>query len=159
MSDNIDEEKINQILEELEDNEHDTKNIEVVERDVEEQENIINTDIDQALKLEFPSTVLICGSTKTGKSELMKNIIYKNYKQFNRIYLLCPFAKDKFYDFIPDKYKIEDPCDADLNLIYKDCQQNPNISTLIIADDYISKTNFQQGAASKIITATGRHIN
>src|SRR5579875_3662010 len=137
-TDNIDEEKINQILEELEE-EQAVKKEEDVEQEEEQNERLINTDIDQALKLEFPSTVLICGSTNTGKSELMKNIIYKNYKQFNRIYLLCPFAKDKFYDFIPDKYKIEDPCDADLNLIYKDCLENRNLSTLIIADDCISK--------------------
>ena len=160
MSDNINEEKINQILEELDNEQQDPKDTEeVVEQDNDDEQNIINTDIDDALKLEFPSTILICGSTKTGKSELMKNIIYKNYKKFNRIYLLCPFAKDKFYDFIPDKYKIEDPSDADLTLIYKDCQENPNINTLIIADDCISKINFERGAASKIISATGRHIN
>src|SRR5579875_1802881 len=154
MSNDIDEEKINQILEELDEKEN-TK-IEQEEQDVQE---LINTNIDDALKLGFPATILICGSTKTGKSELMKNIIYKNYKQFNRIFLLCPFAKNEFYNFIPDKYKIEDPSDADLTLIYNDCQNNPNISTLIIADDCISKINFERGVASKIITATGRHIN
>ena len=72
MSNDIDGEKINQILEELDEKEN-TK-IEQEEQDVQE---LINTNIDDALKLEFPSTVLICGSTKTGKSELMKNIIYK----------------------------------------------------------------------------------
>ena len=82
MTESIDEEKINQILEELEDEPKKPTSLQE-EQDVEQEEEneqnerLINTDIDQALKLEFPSTVLICGSTNTGKSELMKNIIYK----------------------------------------------------------------------------------
>ena len=171
MSEELNDEKINQILEELEledqEQEHDNYKQEptkITTKQKDEEfdyvQNAINSNIEDALTLEFPSTIIIAGSTKTGKSELMKNIIYKNYKQFNRIYLLCPFANtDKFYSFIPEKYRIEDPTDGDLTLIYNDCINNKNINTLIIADDCISKLNFERGAASKIISATGRHIN
>ena len=93
----FDENKINQILEELElenneNNEHNNDETEKQEFDIENDENVINSEFDDALILDWPSVIIIAGSTNTGKSELMKNIVYKNYKNFNRIYLLCPNA-------------------------------------------------------------------
>src|SRR5579875_462566 len=159
----FDENKINQILEELElenneNNEHCNDETEKQEFDIENDENVINSEFDDALILDWPSVIIIAGSTCTGKSELMKNIVYKNYKNFNRIYLLCPNANNSFYNFINDKYKIKDPCDADLQTIYDDCCKNPNIKTLIILNDCIERVNFRNGAASEITTC-GRYVN
>jgi hypothetical protein len=117
------------------------------------------TEIEKALKIEFPSTVLIAGATNTGKTMLMLNLIYANAKQFNRIYLLSPIADDPIYDFIPGKYRISNPSDADLQFILDEQKKNRHVKTCIICDDCIGKINFDKGQISKMITTTGRHFN
>jgi len=117
------------------------------------------TDLRDALTLKWPSTVIIAGATDTGKTMLMKNIIYQNALAFNRIYLLSPLADEDVYNFIPKKYRISNPTEADLIQILEEQKKNKHIKTCIICDDCIGKINFANGAISKMITTTGRHYD
>jgi hypothetical protein len=117
------------------------------------------TDLRDALTLKWPSTVIIAGATDTGKTMLMKNIIYQNALAFNRIYLLSPLADEDVYNFIPKKYRISNPTEADLIQILEEQKKNKHVKTCIICDDCIGKINFANGAISKMITTTGRHYD
>jgi hypothetical protein len=128
----------------------------------EEEDNVGEIRLDnpiECLKIKFPATVIIAGITKTGKTTLLTNIIYLNRNQFHRIWLLSPFAQKEIYDYIPKKYKITDPTDVDLENIFQEQENNPEMRTCIICDDCIGRINFSKGRISKILATTGRHVN
>lgn len=156
-------EEIQKIIDEIEFERRDADHRDAEDRrDSEEEEEEVGIRLDdpiECMKIQFPATVLIIGISETGKTTTLKNIIYINRDQFHRIWLLAPFADKPIYDFIPKKYRITDPTDADLETIFQEQQMNPDMKTCIICDDCIGRINFARGKISKMLAATGRHAN
>jgi hypothetical protein len=139
--------------------EEEVKESDEEESDEEDRGTVRLDDPIECLKIKFPATIIIAGITETGKTTLLTNIIYLNRNQFHRIWLLSPFAHKEIYDYIPKKYKITDPTDVDLENIFQEQENNPEMRTCIICDDCIGRINFSRGRISKLLATTGRHVN
>lgn len=109
--------------------------------------------------------IIICGKTKSGKSELLKYFLLKEQNKFNRIYVISlTEIINKFYSEIIPKEHIFTEFNEDWleNLIkklkeYKKNQQNKDYHVLLILDDCADAMH-QSKAINKIFVM-GRHLN
>lgn len=106
----------------------------------------------------FPSSVLFLGKSSSGKTTLMKNLLFKYSKKFCRIYVYCPIYNDD-YNFMEERFVLRD---ADkLNLLidaqYKLKEMNMQKDILIILDDWIGSCDIRHNTIFHKLATCGRH--
>ena len=108
--------------------------------------------------------VVVAGSQKTGKSTLMRSLIYTNVRtsRWNKIWLLCPtlsHAPDD-YKWLPSKYKCESVTEEKLNEICDYMDRNKGARGALILDDCVGVLNLKSplwtrlGASSRKLRLT-----
>lgn len=111
-------------------------------------------------EFKYPSATLFLGKTGSGKTFLMKKILNKNKKKFNRIIAFCPILNDD-YDFLDKKFVIRDK--EKLNDIidrqYELKKNNMHKPLLIILDDFIGTIDLRHDDIFSKLATNGRHCN
>lgn len=108
----------------------------------------------------FPSSFLFLGKTQSGKTTLMKRILFKYKKQFSRIYVYCPIFNND-YDFINKKFILRDIDKLELliDAQYKLKEHNKNKPILIVLDDWIGSLDVKHNKVLSKLATTGRHCS
>lgn len=117
--------------------------------------------LDQFTRIPKHSFNIIAGNTGSGKTNLLKHIIYQNSELFNRIYLLCPTAdQDMYQNMLPENWIFNDPDEGTLLKIKEEQTKNPRRSLCLIIDDCIgSKIDLSKSNCLKKFASGGRHLN
>jgi hypothetical protein len=112
------------------------------------------------LPIETPCVSLFIGNPGSGKSFMIKNLIYQSCysKKFDYIVVFCNTGFDNAYDFLNEKYVHENYNSDVLEKILKIQIENQNLKCLLIFDDVIGSINFNTPIWKKIITQY-RHYN
>lgn len=111
----------------------------------------------------FPSSFLFLGKTQSGKTYLMKKILHKHRKKFDRVIVFCPIMNND-YDFLDQKYVIRDKetLNAIINVQYDLKMENKHKPLLIILDDWIGSLDLRHDHISESfskLSTNGRHCN
>jgi DNA helicase HerA-like ATPase len=111
-------------------------------------------------KFTFPSSFLFLGKTNSGKTYLMKKILAKNRKLFDRVIVFCPIMNND-YNFLDKKYVLKDK--EKLNDIidkqYELKETNKHKPLLIILDDFIGSIDIRRDELFSKLATNGRHCN
>lgn len=118
----------------------------------------------EGLNIETGFIGTILGTTGTGKSGLVKNIVQANYKKFDVIMLMCPDwdtpKRAPNYTWLPRRFKRSPKDDADLNAeidkILEWTKKHPGKEVLIILDDCQNKADVKGKFWSRVAVMT-RH--
>lgn len=138
----------------------------IVQQPIVQQPQQVKSIIQQVQSLEtgisnmkFPSNIILAGQTDTGKSELVKNMVYHYALKFNRIYLFSPTANLQGQNFLPREYIISDVTPQKVENIVKQQINNKIYKTLMIFDDCIGSVNFRNSNIFDKLASSGRHYN
>lgn len=109
--------------------------------------------------------VAMIGGTGSGKTVLLKNLLSKTHKNYNKIYLFSRTAKlQSAYDFVPrsfitddfDEQKLSDIWDLQINKNEKN-EKMENI--LVILDDIITSPSYKRSKMLEECSISARHLN
>lgn len=111
-------------------------------------------------KFTFPGSFLFLGKSNSGKTYLMKKILHKHRKKFDRVIVFCPIMNND-YDFLDPKYVIRDKqtLDTIINVQYQLKMQNKHKPLLIILDDWIGSVDLRHDETFSKLSTNGRHCN
>lgn len=119
-------------------------------------------DADECLKLtNLDYSVLIGGSSNSGKTQLMLNLIHKNARMFSKIILISDswttqpelkklLPKNNYWSFETCKDKLE-------KLMSEQKKSDPIPRVLLIFDDIIGKVNLNNDKVFKQLISQARH--
>jgi hypothetical protein len=114
--------------------------------------------------------LLLCGKTKSGKSQILRYLLIRERKKFDKVFLFCPTERiNNFYDGLIKKENIYENFSEQwlemllkkLSDMYSDNKdKNKKMKNiLLIFDDCCSDTNFHQSDAIVKLFTRGRHLN
>ena len=111
------------------------------------------------LPIYFPSINLLIGTPGSGKSYMIKSLIFQTSlkKQFDYIVVFCNTSFDG-YKFLPQEYVHNVYDENIMNNIIKIQIKNPSAKCLIILDDVVGSINFNTNLWRKIVSQF-RHYN
>lgn len=121
------------------------------------------------IKFGHPSSYLIAGLTKCGKTKWLRSFVFNNHDKYNRIYAFSSSAKfNQDYDFL-EKSRIFDPSkEADIQTLVKIVKLQRSVRAkgipyqlLLIFDDIVGVINTHGGKVGKFfdrLASSGRHI-
>lgn len=111
------------------------------------------------LSIQTPSTLLFCGKTRSGKSHLMKYILYGLCKsaKFQYGLCICPTAVlSGDYDWLPSKLRHQFYSDELILKIFAYQEKNGKKPMFLILDDCIGSANWNSAVMKRLLT-TSRH--
>jgi hypothetical protein len=116
---------------------------------------------DKALSIEPGGCIIICGMTKSGKTQLQQNMIVVNHHKFNRIIALCGTADlTRDYNYLPKRFVHGQFNEGTVKQILEDQERNPKRKTLLVIDDLIGKSGLKiKGETFDKIASSCRHYN
>lgn len=147
--------------------------IQVPVADVKEAPPTVNpnlTALSQALDIQHPSTHIVVGSTNTGKTNLMKCVLVRAWKeqQFDRIVVLVG-APDRYndYKYVPPEYVFTEPTIQHVEeVIRQQKEEFSHVRTALVMDDCMGILEFtkkakdgQRVAAFPALAAAARKYN
>ena len=121
-------------------------------------------------QLEWPGLHIMVGMTGSGKTSLLKWILYEYAKKrlWHRVYVFCPTGLLKkedpkyrnYYHMLDTKFIYADPdkYQSIFNKIYELQQKNEKRRVLMIFDDCIGSVKFRDDFFTKV-AILGRHIS
>lgn len=117
-------------------------------------------------KLEFPGSHMFVGMTGSGKTTIVKWLLYYYAKKgmFHRIYVFCPTGliekKGNYPDFFDKNVIFSDPDKYELifDKILEYQKKNPTRRILLLYDDCIGSVSFGKDFFTKV-AISGRHFN
>jgi hypothetical protein len=126
--------------------------------------------INQIDDITFPSHHLVCGPTMSGKSLLVRWMIYKRFhKKFDAIYVLSGSMFNEDYDFVPEDYKCNNVVEMNLLITgilktQEEIKRSGEVlpSILIILDDIvgvIDRSSKMDITPFELLYSRGRHLN
>lgn len=128
--------------------------------DLEEEEEETKLELSEALDcltLDNFGTTIIAGSSSTGKTTLMKQLIKHNASLFHKIYLICSTVDlQGEYDFLPRK-AIKPVSEASIKEIVEEQERNNKQRVAILMDDCIGKLKFQNSDLFDHLASSCRH--
>lgn len=128
-----------------------------VDADADDSDKIILANPDKCIGITKNSFNIVAGSTNSGKTNLILNILRKNYKQWNKIYFVCPTLN------LQSQYKgIVHPSriltsEKDIDKLLNDQQKNPKCHIAIVLDDCIGTVSFQSSKIFDKLASSCRH--
>ena len=143
-------------------------------------------DWEEATEVKYPSNTLLVGMTNSGKTNLVKLLLYRAQKKrtFHRIIVLCPGGRkyNKMYSFMPLKrewwknpslrkldpknhkhraiigsdYIMEAKIET-IEEILAQHQRDPRLRTAVVLDDCLGIMNMRNAPILERLSASGRH--
>lgn len=110
-------------------------------------------------KMKFPCNIIIAGQTDSGKTNLVKYLVYTHALQFNRIILLSPTADLQNENFLQKEFIITEVTPEKVERIISEQQKNKKWKTLLIFDDCIGSMSFKNSSVFDKLASSGRHYN
>jgi energy-coupling factor transporter ATP-binding protein EcfA2 len=131
--------------------------LEEEESEGEQEEELFLSPVEECLDLDDFGTTLICGSTESGKTTLVKHLIRYNALSYHKIYLLCSTVdlQDE-YSFLP-RQAILPVTEDSVKQIVEGQEANPNQRVAVIMDDCIGKIKFQNSNLFDHLASSCRH--
>lgn len=135
-----------------------------IEEEEEEEESLEynRPTVLQDIKLYIPGITLFYGKTNSGKSVLMKQLLYLHAKQFDQIYVFQGCVNDD-WKCLPSRcvFVIKDQTDAQLKIIIEGASKLKKIGkhTLIIIDDpFNGSNNYHKSKIWEQLSTMSRHF-
>lgn len=100
---------------------------------------------------------IIAGTTGTGKTTLLRNIVHHNSMKFNKIWLICPTLSrtPKDYDWLPAAYKTEETAGM-VEKVFEEMKAVKGMKGLLILDDVVGEMKLRGTDLWKKIGSTSR---
>jgi hypothetical protein len=138
-----------------------TKTAEPAEPLVEEE---YRCTVAEGLNIETGFIGIVLGTTGSGKSGMIKDLVHANYTKFDIIMLMCPEwdtpKRAPNYAWLPKRFKRSPQSEADLNAeidkILEWTKKHPGKEVLVILDDCQSKADVKGKFWSRVAVMT-RH--
>jgi len=100
----------------------------------------------QGLKIEPGTISIITGQQKSGKTNLVRQIVAENAKDYHTIHLMCPSVDDATdpndYSWLAQRFITKHPTVEKVERLIKFQQDHPNARMLLILDDCQSAEGF-----------------
>ena len=109
-------------------------------------------DVSKVINLGHPSNTQIFGAPGSGKSHLIKYLVYERFKRktFKRIYVFAATAFTHEYDWVEEDYIISSNFDKAVDYILD--LQKDNVPCLVIFDDITGSINWNHMRYNKLFT-------
>jgi hypothetical protein len=109
-------------------------------------------DVSKYINLGYPSNTQIFGAPGSGKTHLIKYLVYERYKRksFKRIYVIVSTAFTHEYDWVEEDYIVDNNYDEAIDFILE--QQKDMVPCLVIFDDITGSINWYSGRYNRFFT-------
>jgi hypothetical protein len=111
-------------------------------------------DADECLQLKAHGLYIICGSSNSGKSNTIKNIVRRNCKRFHRIIVISPTSiQNSEYNYLSSKFVHSEYSQEIISNIVDIQKLNSHLHCLVILDDSVGIIDFNSKLLKNLWTS------